>query len=488
MKILRLLLPLLLVVLAGCAARNQTADQRQAYVAEDTSRTVDLTHPPRDMWDRIRRGFAIPNLRNERVDYWTDYYASHPQSVLLMSQRAGKYLYYIVDELNRRGLPTELALLPFVESAYNPNALSRSKASGLWQFIPSTGLYYKLEQNGWRDQRRDPVASTQAALDYLSYLYDFQGDWYLALASYNWGEGAVKRAMDKAADAGKPTGYTALDMPDETRNYVPKLQAIKNIIARPEKFGITLPGVSNTPYFTTVHKSRDMDIAVAAALAEMPLEDFQALNPSYNRPVILASHSPALHLPLDKVGVFNENLEVLHRQPVVLADRPPEKWSVPGRHRQGARHYPGPTAPGQQAECQADPRDRCHAAGPDPRHPSGRPHAGFLPDDHQAGRPGRNRNTGIRPAKCSGPAAQAQRPHPYDPPGRHAVCAGAALQHLGGRPAQTQQSEGLFPVHRPAPARPRNRDTGMSQDTVQSPADCTVPGESERHAGCEAGT
>lgn len=309
MKILRLLLPLILVVLAGCATRHQTADQRQAYVAEDTSRTVDLTHPPRDMWDRIRRGFAIPNLRNERVDYWTDYYASHPQSVLLMSQRAGKYLYYIVDELNRRGLPTELALLPFVESAYNPNALSRSQASGLWQFIPSTGQHYKLTQDWWRDQRRDPVASTQAALDYLSYLYDFQGDWYLALASYNWGEGAVKRAMDKAADAGKPTGYTALDMPDETRNYVPKLQAIKNIIARPDKFGITLPNVSNAPYFTTVHKTRDMDVAVAAALAEMPLEDFQALNPSYNRPVILAAHNPALHLPLDKVGVFNENLE-----------------------------------------------------------------------------------------------------------------------------------------------------------------------------------
>ncbi len=309
MKFLRLLLPLILVVLAGCATRQQSADQRQAYVAEDTSRTVDLTHPPRDMWDRIRRGFAIPNLHGEQVDYWTDYYASHPQSVLLMSQRAGKYLYYIVDELNRRGLPTELALLPFVESAYDPNALSRSKASGLWQFIPSTGLQYKLQQDGWRDLRRDPVASTQAALDYLSYLYDLQGDWYLALASYNWGEGAVKRAMDKAAGAGLQPIYTSLDMPDETRNYVPKLQAIKNIVARPTQFGITLPRISNTPYFTTVHKSRDMDVAVAAALAEMPVEDFRALNPAYNRPVILGEHNPALHLPLDKVTVFNDNLK-----------------------------------------------------------------------------------------------------------------------------------------------------------------------------------
>lgn len=309
MKILRLILPPILVLLAGCATHRTSTDQRQAYVAEDTSRTVDLTHPPRDMWDRVRRGFSIPNLHSERVDYWTDYYAAHPQSVLLMSQRAGKYLYYIVDELNRRGLPTELALLPFVESAYDPNALSRSQASGLWQFIPSTGLHYKLQQDWWRDQRRDPVASTQAALDYLSYLYDFQGDWYLALASYNWGEGAVKRAMDKAVSNDKLPIYTQLDMPDETRNYVPKLQAIKNIIARPEKYGITLPKVSNSPYFTTVHKSRDMDIAVAAALAEMPIEDFRALNPAYNRPVMLAEHNPALHLPLDKVAVFNSNLE-----------------------------------------------------------------------------------------------------------------------------------------------------------------------------------
>ncbi|CAM5199320.1 Membrane-bound lytic murein transglycosylase D OS=Castellaniella defragrans OX=75697 GN=HNR28_003456 PE=3 SV=1 [Castellaniella defragrans] len=309
MKILRFLLPLILVVLAGCASTHrQEARQGRAYIAEDTSRTVDLTHPPRDMWDRIRRGFAIPNLHSDRVDYWTDYYASHPQTVLLMSQRAGKYLYYIVDELNRRGLPTELALLPFVESAYNPNALSRSQASGLWQFVPATGLHYNLEQTFWRDQRRDPVDSTQAALDYLTYLYDLQGDWYLALASYNWGEGAVKRSMDKAEAQGIAPTYLNIDLPDETRNYVPKLQAIKNIIARPEKFGITLPPISNTPYFTTVHKSRDMDIAVAAALADMPLDEFRALNPSFNKPVILGSHNPGLHLPLDKVETFNHNL------------------------------------------------------------------------------------------------------------------------------------------------------------------------------------
>jgi membrane-bound lytic murein transglycosylase D len=309
MRYLRLLILLIAVALAGCAS-NKYAQHKYPYVAADTSRTIDLTHPPRDMWDRIRRGFAIPNLHSDLVDKWTDYYASHPEMVERMSTRAGKYLYYIVNQINQRGLPTELALLPFVESAYKPYALSRSKASGLWQFIPSTGLHYNLQQTWWHDQRRDPVASTQAALDYLSYLYDLQGSWDLALASYNWGEGAVQRAMQKNEAQGLPTDYLDLDMPDETRNYVPKLQAIKNIIANPEKYGITLPYVSNTPYFKTVQKTRDsnMDIAVAASLAEMSVADFKSLNASFNRPVILGKNHPTLLLPANKVDIFNANL------------------------------------------------------------------------------------------------------------------------------------------------------------------------------------
>ncbi len=313
MNCLRLFILLIVAVLAGCATNspdNPYAPSKKTYTAAETSRTIDLTHPPRDMWDRVRRGFAIPNLNNELTEHWTDYYASHPESVLLMSKRASKYLYHIVDELNRRGLPTELALLPFVESAYNPTAYSRAKASGLWQFIPSTGLHYNLEQNAWRDQRRDPVASTNAALDYLTYLYDFQGDWYLALASYNWGEGSVKRAMEKNAKAGIPADYASINMPSETRNYVPKLQAIKNIIANPKKYGITLPDVTNEPYFTKVQQtpSVDIEIAVAAELAEMPLDEFKLLNASFNRPVILAEHQTTLLLPTNKVDIFNANL------------------------------------------------------------------------------------------------------------------------------------------------------------------------------------
>jgi len=324
MKLLRLIVPLLFAVLAGCAgtAPKQNlsdADSKQPgypnrYVAAVTSRTVDLTHPARDVWDRIRRGFAIPNLNTPLSQQWTEYYASHPEAMQRMAERAGKYLYYVTDEINQRGLPTELALLPFVESAYNPKALSRSQASGLWQFVPATGTHYNLKQDWWRDERRDPIASTNAALDYLSNLFEMQGDWYLALASYNWGEGSVQRAMAKNAAAGLPTDYLSLSMPDETRNYVPKLQAIKNIIADPAKYAVVLPPVGNQPYFATVQKNQDMDVEVAARLAEMPVDEFKALNPSFNRPLIRGEHASSLILPADRVAIFNANIDAYKGQ------------------------------------------------------------------------------------------------------------------------------------------------------------------------------
>ena len=308
MNVLRLLILCMAVALAGCATQTQTAKKDTGpLVAADTSRTIDLTHPPRDVWDRIRRGYAIPNLRTDLVEHWTNYYASHPESVQRMSQRASHYLYHIVNELEERGLPTELALLPFVESAYNPKAYSKSHASGLWQFIPSTGRYYDLQQDWWHDQRRDPIASTDAALRYLNYLYEFQGDWYLALASYNWGEGSVRRAIERNAKKNLSGDYLSLSMPDETRNYVPKLQAFKNIITDPERYGITLPAVQNEPYFATIQRSTDIELELAAQLAEMSLDDFTHLNPSYNRAVIPA-HQSQLLLPKDKVDIFNSNL------------------------------------------------------------------------------------------------------------------------------------------------------------------------------------
>ena len=310
MNCLRLSILLIAAVLAGCATQSdRSAHESRPFAAADTSRTIDLTQPAHDVWDRIRRGFAVPNLETELVDHWTQYYAARPESLLIMSQRAGKYLYHIVDELNRRGLPTELALLPFVESAFNPTALSRSQASGLWQFIPSTGRHYNLEQDWWRDMRRDPIASTNAALDYLSYLYEFQGDWYLALASYNWGEGSVRRALERNEKQGRPLDYRSLTMPEETRNYVPKLQAFKNIISNPDKYGITLPPISNTPYFTTIKKKQNIDVTVAAQLAEMSIDEFRELNPSHNRPIIKVDDEADILLPADKADIFMANLQ-----------------------------------------------------------------------------------------------------------------------------------------------------------------------------------
>jgi membrane-bound lytic murein transglycosylase D len=270
---------------------------------------VDRTIRHDDLWQRIRDGFAMPDLDGALVAKQTAWYAARPDYLKRTFERSRLYLYHIVDELEKRGLPTELALLPMVESSFNPMAYSRAHASGLWQFIPGTGKRYELAQNWWYDGRRDIVASTSAALDYLKDVYEMHGDWHLALASYNWGEHAVARALEKNRAAGLPLDYASLSMPAETRQYVPKLQALKNIIANPGPFGIDLDPIPNQPYFTTVAKTRDIDVRVAAKLAEMPVEEFVALNPGFNRPLIPVAVSPRIVLPADKVEAFHANLQ-----------------------------------------------------------------------------------------------------------------------------------------------------------------------------------
>jgi membrane-bound lytic murein transglycosylase D len=267
-----------------------------------------LRGPSNDIWDRIRRGFAMQDLEGTLVDDRTQWYAARPDYMERMVGRSSRYLYHIVEELERRKMPTELALLPFVESAFNPQAESTAKAAGMWQFIPSTGKSYNLKQNMFRDERRDVLASTDAALDYLSRLYDMFGDWHLALAAYNWGEGAVSRAIARNQARGLPTDYASLTMPNETRYYVPKLQAVKNIIANPAAYGVKLPEIPDHPYFVTVTTSRDIDVALAAKLANMPLDEFKALNPSFNRPVILGAANPQILLPFDNAERFQFNL------------------------------------------------------------------------------------------------------------------------------------------------------------------------------------
>ncbi len=262
-----------------------------------------------DLWQRIRKGFAIANLEGKLVKQKTAQYAASPEYLQRIIGRSRLYLYHIVEEIEKRGLPTELALLPMVESAFNPMAYSRAHASGLWQFIPGTGRRFELEQNTWYDGRRDVVDSTSAALDYLTKLHEMHGDWHLALASYNWGENAVRKAVARNKAARKKTDYASLRMPKETRHYIPKLQALENIIADPQAYGVDLDAIPDQPYFTVVTDAPDIDVHLAARLAEMPVDEFIALNPGFSRPLIRASASRRIILPADKVGAFYDNLD-----------------------------------------------------------------------------------------------------------------------------------------------------------------------------------
>ena len=275
-----------------------------------------------DVWGRIRSGFAIADLDNPLVENHMNYFARRPDYFQRTTQRGSKYLFHIVQELEKRNMPTELALLPFIESAYNPHARSIAKAEGLWQFIPSTGRHYDLAQNAFKDERRDIISSTEAALTYLQRLHDMFGDWQLALASYNWGEGSVMRAIKKAERAGKPITFNSISayMPAETRNYVPKLQAVKNLITNPRRYGIDLPPVENQPYFVTIGKTRDIDVKVAARLAEMSLDDFRALNPQFGPYVIAGGNEVKILLPKENAEKFRKNLS--------LWTRPLSSWTA----------------------------------------------------------------------------------------------------------------------------------------------------------------
>jgi membrane-bound lytic murein transglycosylase D len=269
----------------------------------------------RDLWDRIRIGFAIPNIDSKLVAKHEKWYADRPDYVARMTERARRYLFYIMEEVERRGMPTEIALLPMIESAFNPGANSVASASGIWQFMPSTGRHFGMEQNWWHDGRRDIIGATNGALDYLQKLHDQFGDWELALAAYNWGENGVARAQAANRRHHKPTDYTHLSrMPRETRNYVPKLMAIKNIVSDPARFGLTLNEIPDEPYFEAIATPQHIDVKVAAGLADISMDEFMALNPGHNRPVILQDTANVLLLPVDKVETFRSNLEKTHQR------------------------------------------------------------------------------------------------------------------------------------------------------------------------------
>lgn len=299
---------------AAVAEAREPADPAPALV--EPAVAAPAPAGPGDLWERIRSGFAMTDFDNRAVRGAEAWYAARPDYVERMVERSSRYLYHVVDEVEKRGMPTEIALLPMIESAYNPMALSPARALGMWQFIPATGKLYGLKQDWWYDGRRDVLAATDAALDYLQFLYGMFNDWELALAAYNWGEGAVARALLRNQGKGLPIDYHSLRVPEETRGYVPKLQAVKNIIRNPAAYGLELEPIANQPYFEAVTTTRPMDVKVAASLAEITVEEFVALNPGHSRPVIAADQPQTLLLPVEKVATFFSNLED-HDKPLI---------------------------------------------------------------------------------------------------------------------------------------------------------------------------
>jgi membrane-bound lytic murein transglycosylase D len=281
-------------------APHQAALKISYSIAALPKLEADAQH---DLWSRIRTGFKLPESDPRLTRLHEQSFTRNSTHIERIAERSRPYLFHIVEEVERRGMPMEIALLPFIESAFNPQALSPMKAAGIWQFIPSTGKIYGLEQNAWYDGRRDILEATTAALDFLQNLHGIFGDWELALAAYNCGEGCVQRAQSRVAG----NSYSAIRLPKETRNYVPKLVAVRNIVLNPQRFGVNLNSIANEPYFLQVNLKQPMEARQAARLAEMNLDAFLMLNPAFQRRVIHTETQNVLLLPIDKVEVFQFN-------------------------------------------------------------------------------------------------------------------------------------------------------------------------------------
>lgn len=325
-KIRPIALSFSLLALSPLAALAQVADKPYTQTSIDPAKAMmninaSLLRNGDNIWQRIREGTQMTEVNSEIVRKHERAYAANPAGLRRSLDRSRKYMFYIMTEVERRGMPTEIALLPVVESAFIPGAKSHVGASGLWQFMPATGRHYGLEQTWWYDGRRDVVESTNAALDYLQNLYNMFGDWSLALASYNWGEGNVSKAIKRAQAAGLEPTYENLRMPNETRNYVPKLLAVRNALLSPEKYGLSINKLPNKPYFVAVAVDRHIDIDIAARLADMPVDEFKLLNPGYNLPVFAYKSGRKMLIPADHLAKFEQNMEK-------WGDKPLMTWQV----------------------------------------------------------------------------------------------------------------------------------------------------------------
>ncbi|AYC32848.1 LysM peptidoglycan-binding domain-containing protein [Pseudomonas cavernae] len=326
-RVSRALLTALALGLAGCQSMTAPPDNS----GQDTDRAVDFARqtewleqttepePPQDIWARIRTGFKLQgeigtNPRIERQRLW---FASKPSYLESVSGRGSLYIHYVVERLEERNMPLELALLPVIESSYNPLAYSRSNAAGLWQFIPATGRHYNLQQTSWYDGRRDITASTNAAMNYLSRLHEmFNGDWLLALAAYNAGEGTVSRAIERNQKLGLPTDYWNLPLPQETQEYVPKLLALSQLVVAPEAYGINLEPIANEPYFEAIAINQRMDLSRVATLANIDEEELYLLNPAFKKRITYGGPKQLL-VPAEKAELLAANLSMMKPQELV---------------------------------------------------------------------------------------------------------------------------------------------------------------------------
>ncbi len=312
------------LVIAGCQNMSRSdegsnIERTMRLHQESELENAKKSEQPLDIWERMREGFALqdeidvnPRIENQRL-----WFVGNPMFLERASQRGSRYIHYVVERLDERNMPMELALLPMIESAYNPYAYSPSHAVGIWQFIPSTGRYFNLRQTNWYDGRRDITASTNAALNYLSRLHDmFNGDWLLALAAYNAGEGTVSRAMERNQKLGLPTDYWNLPLPKETQDYVPKLLALSQIVLSPEAYDISLSPIANEPYFEQVSSKSGLDLARVAAMVDMDEDELEILNPAFKKGITIDG---PLHLlvPTDKAQLFSANLAIMKPQNVV---------------------------------------------------------------------------------------------------------------------------------------------------------------------------
>jgi len=309
-------------------AKDQPDPVYQFYLTEpaDELSDADLAALPEplttDLWDRIRLGYQLHPTMNKRVEQQLKWYAKHPEYMNRVAKRGERYMYHIVEQVEARDLPMELALLPIVESAFDPFAYSHGRASGIWQFIPGTGKMLGLKQNWWYDGRRDIVASTDAALRYLESLNRrFDGDWMLALASYNSGSGNVSKSMRKNRKRGKATDFWSLDLPRETEAYVPKLIALSMLIADPEKYGLDLYSIADTPYFEVIDTESQIDLAQAAELSGLDMDALYHLNPAFNRWATDPQGPHKLLVPLENANSLREGLAQIPKEQRVTWER-----------------------------------------------------------------------------------------------------------------------------------------------------------------------